>query len=299
MNAAFNATLDKIPGLVSGAADLTGNTGTKLNGQTMNSIDAPGGRQIAYGVREHGMGSAMVGMALHGGIIPVGGTFFVFLDYMRPPVRLAALSNAKVCFVYTHDSVGVGEDGPTHQPVEQLATLRAIPDLHVVRPADANETIAAWVDAVRHDGPTVLVLSRQNIDVVTDGSAIERGAGVVRPADDPDIVLVATGSEVALCVHAAERLAEAGLDAQVVSMPSWDRFEEQDADYADEVLPIGVPTLAVEAGVSLGWHRYADDVVSIERFGASAPGDVVMEHLGLNVDHVVARANQLVTILAD
>ena len=299
INAAFNATLDKIPGLVSGAADLTGNTGTKLNGQTMNSIDAPGGRQIAYGVREHGMGSAMVGMALHGGIIPVGGTFFVFLDYMRPPVRLAALSNAKVCFVYTHDSVGVGEDGPTHQPVEQLATLRAIPDLHVVRPADANETIAAWVDAVRHDGPTVLVLSRQNIDVVTDGSAIERGAGVVRPADDPDIVLVATGSEVALCVHAAERLAEAGLDAQVVSMPSWDRFEEQDADYADEVLPIGVPTLAVEAGVSLGWHRYADDVVSIERFGASAPGDVVMEHLGLNVDHVVARANQLVTILAD
>ena len=299
INAAFNATLDKLPGLVSGAADLTGNTGTKLNGQTTNAPDAPGGRQIAYGVREHGMGSAMVGMALHGGLIPVGGTFFVFLDYMRPPVRLSALSNAKAVFVFTHDSVGVGEDGPTHQPVEHLATLRAIPDLHVIRPADANETIAAWADTVRHDGPTALVLSRQNITVVTDGSAVERGAGVVRAADDPDVVLVASGSEVALCVEAAERLATAGMSAQVVSMPSWDRFEEQDAEYADQVLPIGVPTLAVEAGIELGWHKYADDVISIERFGASAPGNVVMEELGLNVDHVVARATELVSLLAD
>ena len=299
INAAFNATLDKIPGLVSGAADLTGNTGTKLNDQTTNAADAPGGRQIAYGVREHGMGSAMVGMALHGGVIPIGGTFFVFLDYMRPPVRLSALSHAKAVFVFTHDSVGVGEDGPTHQPVEHLATLRAIPDLHVIRPADANETIAAWVDTVRHDGPTALVLSRQNIAVVTDGSAVERGAGIVRSADDPDIVLVATGSEVALCVEAAERLAADGTKAQVVSMPSWDRFDQQDADFTDTVLPIGVPTLAVEAGVELGWHKYADDVVSIERFGASAPGNVVMEKLGLNVDDVVARAVELVELLAD
>ncbi len=299
INAAFNATLDKLPGLVSGAADLTGNTGTKLNDQTTNAADAPGGRQIAYGVREHGMGSAMVGMALHGGLIPVGGTFFVFLDYMRPPVRLSALSNAKAVFVFTHDSVGVGEDGPTHQPVEHLATLRAIPDLHVIRPADANETIAAWADTVRHDGPTALVLSRQNITVVTDGSAVESGAGIVRSADDPDIVLVASGSEVALCVDAAERLAADGTKAQVVSMPSWDRFDQQDADFTDTVLPIGVPTLAVEAGVELGWHKYADDVVSIERFGASAPGNVVMEKLGLNVDHVVARASELVELLAD
>ena len=299
INAAFNATLDKIPGLVSGAADLTGNTGTKLNDQTTNAADAPGGRQIAYGVREHGMGSAMVGMALHGGVIPIGGTFFVFLDYMRPPVRLSALSHAKAVFVFTHDSVGVGEDGPTHQPVEHLATLRAMPDLHVIRPADANETIAAWVDTVRHDGPTALVLSRQNIAVVTDGSAVERGAGIVRSADDPDIVLVATGSEVALCVEAAERLAADGTKAQVVSMPSWDRFDQQDADFTDTVLPIGVPTLAVEAGVELGWHKYADDVVSIERFGASAPGNVVMEKLGLNVDDVVARAVELVELLAD
>ena len=299
INAALNATLDKLPGLVSGAADLTGNTGTKLNGRTTNAADAPGGRQIAYGVREHGMGSAMVGMALHGGLIPVGGTFFVFLDYMRPPVRLAALSNAKAVFVFTHDSVGVGEDGPTHQPVEQLATLRAIPDLHVVRPADANETIAAWADTVRHDGPTALVLSRQDITVVTDGSAVERGAGIVRSADDPDVVLVATGSEVSLCVEAAEQLAADGIRAQVVSMPSWDRFDQQDAAFTDTVLPIGVPTLAVEAGVELGWHKYADDVVSIERFGASAPGNVVMDKLGLNVDHVVARAAELVELLAD
>ncbi len=210
INAALDATVASLPGLVAGSADLTGNTGTKLAGQTAQSSSNPGGRQVYYGVREHGMGSAMVGMALHGGIIPVGGTFFVFVDYMRPPIRLAALSNAKACFVFTHDSVGVGEDGPTHQPVEQLATIRAIPNLHVVRPADANETVAAWKDAVTHDGPTVLVLSRQDIEVVTDGSAVEFGAGIVLGDGAPDIVLVATGSEVALCVSAAEQLASAG-----------------------------------------------------------------------------------------
>ena len=293
INAAFNATVDKIPGLVSGAADLTGNTGTKLNGQTLNAVDAPGGRQIAYGVREHGMGSALVGMALHGGVLPIGGTFFVFLDYMRPPVRLAALSHAKCVFVWTHDSVGVGEDGPTHQPVEQLATLRAIPGMHVMRPADANETVAAWVDAVRHDGPTALILSRQNIEVVTDGSAIELGAGIVRGDGDPDVILVATGSEVALCVQAAERLDGAGVAARVVSMPSWDRFDAQNEGTRRGFFPPNVPVLAVEAGVALGWHKYADDVVSIERFGASAPGSVALDRLGINVDHVVERANAL------
>ena len=295
INAAFDATVGKIPGLVAGSADLTGNTGTKLAGQTTNSIDAPGGRQIAYGVREHAMGSAMVGMALHGGVLPVGGTFFVFLDYMRPPVRLAALSGAKVCFVWTHDSVGVGEDGPTHQPVEQLATLRAIPDLHVIRPADGNETVAAWVDAVRHDGPTALVLSRQDIEVVTDGSAVERGAGIVVGGDDPDVVLVSTGSEVAVCVHASEQLATDGITARVVSMPSWDRFEQQDETTRDTILPPDLPILAVEAGIALGWHRYADDVISIERFGASAPGNAVLDRLGINVDHVVERARALLT----
>jgi transketolase len=297
INAAFDATVERIPGLVAGSADLTGNTGTKLAGQTRNSVAAPGGRQIAYGVREHAMGSAMVGMAQHGGILPVGGTFFVFLDYMRPPVRLAALSGAKVCFVWTHDSVGVGEDGPTHQPVEQLATLRAIPELHVIRPADANETVAAWVDAVRHDGPTALVLSRQDVEVVTDGTAVARGAGVVTEGGDAtggaDVVLVATGSEVAVCVHAAERLAEDGVSARVVSMPSWDRFEQQDTDARHSVFPPGVPVLAVEAGVALGWHRYADDVVSIERFGVSAPGNAVLERLGMTPEHVAQRARAL------
>lgn len=293
IQAAFQATEDSIPGLVAGAADLTGNTGTQLDHQTAQSATDPGGRQVYYGVREHGMGSAMVGMAQHGGVLPAGGTFFVFVDYMRPPVRLAALSGAKVCFVFTHDSVGVGEDGPTHQPVEQLASIRAIPGLHVIRPADANETVSAWRDTVLHDGPTALVLSRQNIEVVTDGSAVEFGAGIVRGDGDPDIVLVATGSEVAVCVTAADRLATEGVSARVVSMPSWDRFEQQNTGFRRGIFPPKVPVLAVEAGVALGWHKYADDVISIERFGASAPGGVVMDRLGINPDNVVAHATNL------
>ncbi|MDW3212978.1 MAG: transketolase [Ilumatobacteraceae bacterium] len=293
IQAAFQATEQSIPGLVAGAADLTGNTGTKLADQTAQSAADPGGRQIYYGVREHAMGSAMVGMAQHGGVLPAGGTFFVFVDYMRPPVRLAALSGAKVCFVFTHDSVGVGEDGPTHQPIEQLASIRAIPGLHVIRPADANETISAWRDTVHHDGPTALVLSRQNIEVVTDGSAVEFGAGIVRGDGDPDIVLVATGSEVAVCVTAAGQLAEQGVSARVVSMPSWDRFDEQNTGFQRGIFPPNVPVLAVEAGVALGWHKYADDVISIERFGASAPGGVVMDKLGINPDNVVTHAQGL------
>ena len=296
IESAINATIPYLPGLVAGAADLTGNTGTKLKNETAQSKANPGGRQIYYGIREHAMGSAMVGMAAHGGILPVGGTFFVFLDYMRPPVRLSSLSNMKVCFVYTHDSVGVGEDGPTHQPIEQLATLRAIPGLHVIRPADANETAQAWRDVVEHDGPSVLVLSRQNIEVVTDGSAVASGAGVVRAVSgaSADVVLAATGSEVAVCVQAAEQLAERGVHAQVVSMPSWDRFEQQDDRTKTAVFPSGVPVLSVEAAVSFGWQRYADESISIERFGVSAPGSVVLEKLGINVDHVVERAIALV-----
>ena len=294
IESAINATLPHLPGLVAGSADLTGNTGTKLKGETAQSAESPGGRQIYYGIREHGMGSAMVGMALHGGILPVGGTFFVFLDYMRPPVRLASLSRAKVCFVYTHDSVGVGEDGPTHQPIEHIATLRAIPGLHVIRPADANETAQAWRDVVEHDGPTALVLSRQNIEVVTDGSAIAHGAGVVRDTDGtPDIILVGTGSEVALCVTAASKLAESGTRARVVSMPSWDRFDEQPEGTRRQVFHPGVKVLSVEAGATFGWHKYADDAIGIDRFGASAPGNTVMTELGINVDHVVARAQAL------
>jgi len=290
---AFNATLDVVPGLMAGAADLTGNTGTKLKGQDAQSVQHPAGRQVYYGVREHAMGSAMVGMALHGGVLPVGGTFFVFLDYMRPPVRLAALSRAKVVFVFTHDSVGVGEDGPTHQPVEHIATLRAIPDLQVIRPADANETAAAWRACVEHEGPTALVLSRQNLTVCTDGSAVARGAGIVVAVDDPQVVIVATGSEVPLSVTAAAQLAAEGVRAQVVSLPSWDRFALQGDDYRATILPRGVPVLSVEAASTFGWERYADRCIGIDRFGASAPGGVALDKLGINVDHIVSVARQM------
>jgi transketolase len=290
---AFNASLDTVPGLVAGAADLTGNTGTKLAGQTPAAPQSPAGRQVYYGIREHAMGSAMVGMALHGGVLPVGGTFFVFLDYMRPPVRLAALSSAKAVFVFTHDSVGVGEDGPTHQPVEHLATLRAIPGLQVIRPADANETVAAWRAAVGHDGPTALVLSRQNVRVCTDGGAVGPGAAVIVDTPAPQVVIVGTGSEVALCVDAAARLVDEGIAARVVSMPSWDRFAAQPPAYRASVFPSGVPVLSVEAASTFGWAAHADESIGIDRFGASAPGAVVLERLGINLDHVLERARVL------
>ena len=291
---AFNATLDLVPGLVAGAADLTSNTGTKLTGQVAAGPSNPGGRQVYYGIREHAMGSAMVGMALHGGVLPAGGTFFVFLDYMRPAVRLAALSGAKVVFVFTHDSVGVGEDGPTHQPVEHLATLRVLPGLQVIRPADANETAAGWKAAVDYSGPTALVLSRQNLTVCTDGSAVDVGAAVVRDSDVPQVVLLATGSEVSLCMEAADELARAGITSRVVSMPSWDRFRAQPAEYRRDVLPPWLPVLSVEAASTFGWAAYATDSIGIDRFGASAPGGVVLDKLGINVANVVARAAALV-----
>ena len=290
------ASLPNFPGLVSGAADLTGNTGVKLPDDAgQQRAELPGGRQIYYGIREHAMGAANVGMAMHGGILPISGTFFVFLDYMRPPVRLSSLQRAKAVFVFSHDSVGVGEDGPTHQPVEHLATLRAVPQLHVIRPADANETVAAWRAAVDHDGPTVIVLTRQGVKVCTDGSAVERGAGIVRDTDgDPALVIVATGSEVAVAVDAAERLTAGGTATRVVSLPSWDRFAAQGDEYRRSLLPPGVPVLSVEAGTTFGWERYADASIGIDRFGVSAPGDEVLDRLGINVDHVVEQARALV-----
>jgi transketolase len=243
------------------------------------------------------MGAAMVGMALHGGILPVGGTFFVFFDYMKPAVRLAALSRASCIFVFTHDSVGVGEDGPTHQPIEHLAALRSIPDLQVIRPADATETVAAVRIAVSHNGPTALVLSRQNIPVVTDGSAVETGAGIVRRVDLPDAVIVATGSEVHVALAAAEILSSRhDRHCNVVSLPSWDRFQElrrRDPSRAEAILPRDLPTVSVEAGSTLGWERYADRCIGIDRFGASAPGPVVLDRLGINPDNVVAQVLDL------
>jgi transketolase len=236
-------------------------------------------------------------------VLPVGGTFFVFVDYMRPAVRLAAVSEAKVIYSFTHDSVGVGEDGPTHQPVEQLASVRAIPDLRVIRPADANETAVAWRVAIGGEGPVALILSRQDVPVVTtpeQAQGLLEGAYVLREPDDfdgdpdqLDLVLVGTGSEVSVCLDAASTLEADGLRVRVVSMPSWDLYDLLDADAQEEVLPTGVPTLAVEAGVSFGWGEHADDVVAIDRFGASAPGAVVLDKLGINPANVVDRAREL------
>jgi transketolase len=290
----INATLPKMPGIVSGAADLTGNTGTKLDNAEIQSAEHPGGRQLHFGIREHAMGASMNGMAAHGGIIPLGGTFFCFSDYERPAIRLAALSTEKVIFVLTHDSVGLGEDGPTHQPIEQLASLRAMPQLQLIRPADANETAEAWRIAVDTPGPTALVLTRQSVPVVTDGSAVEVGAAAINDVADPSVVLIGTGSEVSLCLDAAARLAADGIRARVVSMPSWDRFEKQSLGYRRDVLPPGVPRLSVEAAATFGWAKWADASVGIDRFGASAPGPVALEKLGINVDNVVAHAKALI-----
>ena len=296
----LDAICDVVPGLVGGAADLTGNTGTVLK-QGVQSPAEPGGRQVYFGVREHGMGAVMNGMAMHGGTIPFGGTFFVFSDYMKPAVRLAAITGAHAIFVWTHDSVGLGEDGPTHQPVEQLAGLRAIPQLRLLRPADANETAQAWRVAVDHDGPVGLVLSRQALPIL-DGTAgnegVLRGAYVLRDCDgEPDLVLIGTGSEVQVCLAAVPLLSE--LAVRVVSMPSWDLFAEQDEEYQESVLPAEAPTLAVEAAASLGWDRWADDVVALDRFGESAPGSEAMEKLGFNPHNVAERARALLHDLSE
>ena len=299
-----NALADVVPGLVVGAADLTGNTGVALDHGVSQSSATPGGRQVHYGIREHAMGAVMNGLALHGGILPVGGTFFVFSDYMRPAVRLAALSQAKVIYSWTHDSVGIGQDGPTHQPVEQLASLRAMPGLRLIRPADANETVGAWKLALAHDGPTGLILTRQGVPVLegtADSDRVARGAyvlDVIGPdSSHVDLVLIGTGSEVSLCVDAARQLADEGVTTQVVSMPCWELFDEQGDAYQNDVIPSEIPTLAVEAGASFGWDRWADDSVSIDRFGASAPGEVVLEHLGFTPDNVAARARELLSEL--
>ncbi|HEX8805001.1 MAG TPA: transketolase C-terminal domain-containing protein, partial [Acidimicrobiales bacterium] len=299
--ACVQALAEKVPGLIGGGGDLTGNTGTTIRGEGVQSPGDPGGRQIYFGIREHGMGSALNGMALHGGVVPFGGTFFIFSDYMRPAVRLAAISEAKAVFVFTHDSVGLGEDGPTHQPIEHLAAMRAIPQLRLIRPADANETAAAWRIALGSNGATALVLTRQDVPVL-DGTAeapVERGAYVLVDAGVPHVVLVGTGSEVSVCVEASGLLAEQGVRARVVSMPSWDLFAAQPDDYQESVLPPPVPTLAVEAGSSFGWDRWADDSVSIDRFGASAPGKVALTNFGFTPANVAERARQLIDDLQE
>ncbi|HUR19107.1 MAG TPA: transketolase [Acidimicrobiales bacterium] len=302
--ACVNAIADVVPGLLAGGADLTDNTGTFLKDQGVQSAADPGGRLIHFGIREHGMGAIMNGAALHGGVVPVGGTFFIFSDYMRPAVRLAALSEAKVVYSWTHDSVGLGEDGPTHQPIEHIAAMRAMQGLRVIRPADANETAHAWRVVIESNGPTALLLSRQDLPVL-EGTAeraddVARGAYVISAGgDDPDILLIGTGSEVHVCLAAAEELSAAGVTARVISMPSWELFEEQDESYQEEVIPPELPALAVEAGSSFGWERWALDSVSIDRFGASAPGKVALENLGFTPANVAAVARELLEELED
>ena len=294
-----------LPTMIGGSADLAESTKAVFEGAgTFARTFA--GRTIPFGVREHAMGGIVNGLALHGGMVkPFGSTFLVFSDDMRPSVRLSALMGLPVVWIWSHDSVGLGEDGPTHQPVEHLSALRAIPNLWVIRPADANETSVAWKVALeRIDGPVALILTRQDVPVldpaeVADPGGLERGAYVLweRSSGLPDLVLLATGSEVSLALAAGRRLADEGVAVRVVSMPSWELFDAQPLEYREEVLPPEVDArLAVEAGIAQGWHRWVGDrgdILSIERFGASAPGGTVLEQLGFTPENVAARAQAL------
>jgi transketolase len=301
-NAALNALAASVPALVGGSADLAASTKTLISGEGNLNKDDFLSRNIRFGVREHAMGAMLNGLALHGGFIPYGGTFLTFSDYMRPAIRLAALMQTHVVYVFTHDSVWLGEDGPTHQPVEHVAALRAIPGLTVIRPSDATETAAAWRYAVQADGPVALILTRQNIEVLDRteypaADSLTKGAYILADDADPDLILIASGSEVPVVLAARQVLAEEGIAARVVAMPSWELFEAQPQDYRDAVLPPAVTArLAVEAGVSMGWARYvgpAGDVVALDRFGASAPYQVLMEQWGYTGPAVAARARTL------
>ena len=291
----INALVAKLPELIGGSADLAPSNNTKIDGSPAFQKDSPAGRNFHFGVREHGMGSVLNGMAIFGGVIPYGATFLVFADYMRASVRLAALSHYPTIFIFTHDSVGLGEDGPTHQPVEHLASLRIIPNLVVLRPADANETAQAWKAAIaRRDGPTVLALTRQNVPTMDGPALVEKGAYVLKDFGTPEIILMASGSEVGLVMDAAQKLADEGKGVRVVSFPSWELFEKQDEAYRESVLPKSIQKrLAVEAGSSIGWERYAKSVIGIDRFGASAPAKTIFEKLGFTVENVVAKAKEL------
>ncbi|MGD0889972.1 MAG: transketolase [Terracidiphilus sp.] len=297
----MNAIADVVPELFGGAADLTASTKTIFKPGANFHVD-PAGRNVFFGVREFGMCAAVNGIAAHGGLIPFGSTFFVFSDYAKPAIRIASIMQTHSLFVFTHDSIGLGEDGPTHEPVEHLTMLRAIPGLTDFRPADANETAAAWRLAIERSKPAFFALSRQDLPVIDPGAVdiyggVSKGAYVLEDAANPQVVLIGTGSEVGVVTAAAKQLAAEGIRARVVSFPSWKIFEEQTAEYKASVLPAGVPKLAVEAGATLGWWKYVGldgDVIGVDRFGASAPGPVVMEHYGFTADNVAARAKKLV-----
>ncbi|MEH7073394.1 transketolase [Neobacillus drentensis] len=301
----INGIAKNLPIFIGGSADLAGSNKTMIKGTNDFMPGSYEGRNIWFGVREFAMGAAMNGIALHGGVKVFGGTFFVFSDYLRPAIRLAALMGLPVTYVFTHDSIAVGEDGPTHEPVEQLAALRAMSGLSIIRPADGNETAAAWKLAVESTNkPTALILTRQDLPTLkgTDTNAYEgvsKGAYVVSPSEreTPDALLLATGSEVSLAVEAQKALAGEGVHVSVVSMPSWDRFEQQSQEYKDSVLPKSVKKrLGIEVGASFGWHKYTGDegdVLAIDHFGASAPGEKIMEEFGFTVNNVVARVKAL------
>jgi transketolase len=302
---ALEAIKAKIPWVIGGSADLASSNEMPVQGEVSFQPGKYANRNIWFGVREHGMGATLNGMAAHGGVRVYGGTFFTFSDYMRGSIRLAALSEYPVIYVFTHDSIGLGEDGPTHQPIEHLAAMRAIPHLIVIRPGDANESVIAWQVAMeRAHGPTALIFSRQKLPVfdqtgLSSAQGVRRGAYVLRDAqgEAPEIILLATGSEVALALGAQDELAKQGVRARVVSFPSWELFEAQPQAYRDEVLPPTVKTrLSIEAGVGLGWHRWVGDggaIMSIEKFGASAPYKEIFKHYGLTVEDAVARALRL------
>jgi transketolase len=300
----LNAIATKLPELIGGSADLAGSNNTEIKSGGAFGADQRAGRNFHFGVREHGMGAVLNGIALHRGFIPFGGTFLIFSDYMRPPIRLAALTHLKPIYIFTHDSIGLGEDGPTHQPIEQLAALRAIPNMTVIRPSDPTEVVEAWRAAIVHQrGPVALVLTRQKVAVV-DRSKYGTAAGLHRggyvladaPGGTPDIVLMATGSEVELVLAAHEKLLAAGKRPRAVSMPCLEYFAKQPQSYRDSVLPPGVPRVAVEAAVPQSWYRWIGEhgtIVGLERFGASAPYQRVYQELGLSVENIVKKATDL------
>jgi transketolase len=288
-----------------GSADLAPSNKTWLEGIPDFQVGQYQGRNFHFGVREHGMGTIINGMAYHGGIIPYGGTFLVFSDYMRPAVRISALSHLQSIWVYTHDSIGVGEDGPTHQAVEHLIALRAIPNLVVLRPGDANEAAQSWAIALRRkDGPTVMALSRQSMSVLdrslySPAEGVERGAYILADIGDldPDMILMASGSEVDLIINAGEKLAAEGINVRLISFPSWELFRKQDQVYQDSVLNPDIKArMAVEAGISMGWREWVGDlgiIMAVDRYGASAPAGQIYEEFGLTVENVINQANLL------
>jgi transketolase len=300
-NAVMNAIADAVPELFGGAADLTASTKTIFKNSPHFAAD-PAGRNVFFGVREFGMCAAVNGMAAHEGLVPYGSTFFTFSDYCKPAIRLGALSRAHSIFVFTHDSIGLGEDGPTHQPIEHLMMLRAVPDLTDYRPADANETAACWRLALERNGACFFALSRQDLPIIDPAThdvygGVSKGAWILDDAENPQVILIGTGSEVWPCMDAKKQLEGEGIRARVVSMPSWEIFDEQSNEYKQSVLPDSVPKLAVEAGSPLGWWKYVGrdgDVIGLDRYGASAPGNVVLEKLGFTGPNVAERAKKLV-----